>query len=90
MIKLTKKQLNDVQNEVYARAKQDAYFGNEFDGFSAGVDFALKQVNELLIQNVCNSIDDLTYSLYGQVVDLNEKVKKLEFMIENGLVEENK
>ena len=28
---------------------------------------------------------DLEWSLYKQVVELKEKVKKLEFMIENGL-----
>jgi len=86
MIKLTEEQIINGQNEAYLKAGHNAYFGN---GFNAGVDFALKQVNKLPIHIVSNCADDLEYSLYGQVVNLKEKVKKLEFMIENGLGEED-
>lgn len=41
------------------------------------------------IHIVSNCVDDLEYSLYKQVVNLKEKVNKLEFMIENGLGEED-
>tara|TARA_R110002033_G_scaffold93463_1_gene142692 strand:+ start:490 stop:687 length:198 start_codon:yes stop_codon:yes gene_type:complete len=41
------------------------------------------------IHIVSNCATDLEYSLYKQVVNLKEKVKKLEFMIENGLGEED-
>lgn len=46
-------------------------------------------VKLLSIGVVSNCADDLEYSLYGQVVNLKEKVKTLEFMIENGLGEED-
>ncbi len=49
MIKLTKGEIIDGQNEAYLKAGHNAYFGN---GFNAGVDFALKQVNKLPIHIV--------------------------------------
>ena len=51
MIKLTEEQIIDGQNEAYLKAGQNAYFGN---GFNAGVEFALKQVNKLAIPLVSN------------------------------------
>jgi hypothetical protein len=40
---------------------------------------------QLLNQADAASCTDLEWSLYKQVVELREKVKMLEFMIENGL-----
>lgn len=48
-----------------------------------------RKLKLLGITNVSNCATDLEYSLYKQVVNLKEKVKKLEFMIENGLGEED-
>ena len=44
MIKLTEAEIIDGQNEAYLKAGHNAYFG---DGFNAGVEFALKQINKL-------------------------------------------
>jgi len=48
-----------------------------------------KAMNEELNQPSClgtvTCCTDLEWSLYKQVVEMKEKVKKLEFMIENGL-----
>jgi hypothetical protein len=41
--------------------------------------------NPPLQQAAVTCCTDLEWSLYKQVVELKEKVKKLEFMIENGL-----
>jgi hypothetical protein len=49
MIKLTEEQIIDGQNEAYLKAGHNAYFGN---GFNAGVEFALKQINKLPIHVV--------------------------------------
>lgn len=45
----------------------------------------LKNELEVLGMHDVMRSTDLEWSLYKQVVELKEKVKKLEFMIENGL-----
>ena len=62
MIKLTEEQIIDGQNEAYLKAGYNAYFGN---GFNAGVEFALKQVNKLPIQN-----DNCTFSYTFNAIGL--------------------
>ena len=49
--KITDRQITDGCNDAYLKAGHNAYFGN---GFSAGVEFALKLVND----NPANSDND--------------------------------
>lgn len=64
MIKIEEKEIRKGIDEAYKKAGSNAYFGN---GFQAGVEFALKQVNNLSISGVSESalIEELRLKLIG-------------------------
>lgn len=58
-IKLTEEQIIDGENAAYLKAGYNAYFGN---GFNAGVEFALKQVNkDILLINKIMGLKDKNF-----------------------------
>lgn len=76
MIKLTEEQIIDGQNEAYLKAGHNAYFGN---GFNAGVEFALKQVNKLHIPDVVERSEQLVTFLkwVGDGYDFENNAEKI-------------
>lgn len=76
MIKLTEEQIIDGQNEAYLKAGYNAYFGN---GFNAGVEFALKEVNKLHISDVVERSEQLVTFLkwVGDGYDFENNAEKI-------------
>jgi len=83
MIQIEEKEIVKGIDEAYKKAGSNAYFGN---GFQAGVDFALKQVENLTIPDVVGQSEQLSLSDFRVGFEYEELQMDSERYLNKGVI----